>query len=211
MIQSNYYIKDKMKLLSQNDHVELKEALSYMHVNELKLQLELLQLSSKGFNKKELVERLVHYAVTGEELPPLEIPAISKAKRGAPYFLAPQERMLYGSYKNDLATRNFFKQIIGDHFHFTAQGLDWLRERWLAGKAPTYKEFAKEWQDEYERNKQQKRAPKQEWAYIRFVQEYIKQFPEASKAEVIDAWETRRQEQVQKALSIFKKIKPTYS
>ncbi len=108
--------------------------------------------------------------------------------------------MLYGSgsYKNDLATRNFFKELIGDHFHFTAQGIDWLRERWLEGNPPTYADFANEWRAEYERNKKQKRLPKQEWAYIRFVQEYMQHFPSASKKEVNAAWKAKRQECVQK-------------
>ena len=118
-----------MKRLSENERIQFKEALSYMHIAELKSQLEELNLSVQGFNKNELIQRLVHYAVTGKELPPLKIPVISRASRGTPYSLHPRALMLYGSYKNDLATRNFFKQLIGNHFHFTAQGIDWLREQ----------------------------------------------------------------------------------
>jgi len=193
-----------MKILTQNQQIELKEALSHMHVAELKAQLETLRLSPKGFNKKELIDRLVHYALTGKELPALKIPTISKAQRSTTYPLSPQTLMLYGVYKNDYVTRQFFKQLIGNHFHFTAQGIDWLREQWLEGNPPTYAAFAKEWHDEYERNKNNKRPPKQEWAYIRFVQEYISQFPDASKKNITDAWEARRQEYIQKVRTIFK-------
>ena len=195
-----------MKYLSEDDKIQLKEALSYMHVDELKSQLEQLELSPKGFNKNELTERLIHYAVTGKELPPLKIPAISRAYRGAPNLFEPKGHMLYGSYKNDLATRNFFKQLIGKHFHFTARGVDWLRERWLEGNPPTYADFAAEWQAEYERNREQKRPPKQEWAYIRFVQEYMQRFPKASKKEVNSAWEVKRQDQIKKVCVIFMEI-----
>ena len=153
-----------MKKLSQHQLIELQEALSHMHVAELKNQLEELKLSTTAFNKEELIKRLVHYAATGKELAPLQIPAISKSKRGACYPLAPNTLMLHGSYKNDLKTRNFFKSLIGIHFHFTAQGIDWLREQWLAGNPPTYEQFAKEWTEEYLRNQKEKRAPKQEWA-----------------------------------------------
>jgi hypothetical protein len=111
--------------------------------------------------------------------------------------------MLYGTYKNDVATRNFFKQIIGNHFHFTAQGVDWLREQWLKGTPPTYADFANEWQAEYERNKTQKRPPKQEWAYIRFVQEYMQQSPHASKKEVTSAWKVMRQEFVNRVFTLL--------
>jgi hypothetical protein len=194
-----------MNRLSDSEQIQLKEALSHLYVEELKLQLETLKLSSEAFNKNELIQRLVHYAVTGNELPPLEIPAISKTVRGVQYPIEASAHMLYGTYKNDLKTRNFFKQLIGKHFHFTAQGIDWLREQWLAGKPPTYAEFAQEWQAEYERTKTQKRPPKQEWAYIRFIQEYIQQFPQASKEEANNAWKDKRQESIKTVNAIFSK------
>lgn len=192
--------------LSLSEQIELKEALYFMHISELKSQLKLLKFSAKAFNKQEIIDKLVHFAVTGKELPSPEIPPISKAQEGKFYPLAPQTHMLFGSYKNDLATRNFFKKLIGAHFHFTAQGIDWLRSRWLGGHPPTYYEFAKEWQNEYERNLKQKRPPKQEWAYIRFTQTYMKQFPESSRREVTNAWKKKRQEYIQKAYILLKKI-----
>ncbi len=45
--------------------------------------------------------------------------------------------MLYDAYKNDLATRNFFKKLI----NFTAQGIDQLREHWLADNPPPCADF----------------------------------------------------------------------
>jgi len=186
-----------MKLLSLDQQVEFREALAHLHVAELKTQLEKLNLSSKGFNKKELIDRLVLFVGTGRRCDSRIIPNISKAKKGSFYPIQSQSLMLYGAYKNDYATRDFFKQLIGEHFHFTAYGIDWLRERWLAGTPPTYAEFAQEWQDEYTRNKYQKRSPKQEWAYIRFAQDYIKKFPQAARDEITKAWEMQRHEQIQ--------------
>jgi Domain of unknown function (DUF6434) len=183
-----------MKQLSEIEITQLREALSHLHIKELKTHLEKLNLSTQAFNKHELIERLMHYIKTGQELPPLEIPPAARAVRGAQYPLASHTRMLFGSYKNDLATRNFFKHLIGNHFHFTAQGIDWLREQWLQETPPTYADFAREWQSEYERNKTQKRPAKQEWAYIRFVQEYMHHHPQASKTEVTSAWNLQRQQ-----------------
>jgi len=196
-----------MQYLSQKDQVELRENLSYLHIDELKSQLEELGLSLQGFNKNELIERLLHYAITGKELAPGKIPAISKASRNTTYALAAHTPMLYGAYKNDRATREFFKHLIGTHFHFTAQGIDWLRGRWLAGKPPTYAEFAQEWQAEYERNKEQKRPPKQEWAYIRFIQNYTQRSPHASQKEMTHAWNRERLDIVQKVRVFFKQYK----
>lgn len=196
-----------MKKLSNAQLIELKESLSHMHVSELKAQLKQLKLSIIGFNKRELIDRLVYYVTTNKELSPLTIPNVSKAKSGVPYPLHTSTLMLYGSYKNDLKTRQFFKQLIGDHFHFTAWGVDWLRERWLEGNPPTYSQFAKEWEDEYLRNKKEKRLPKQEWAYIRFVQEYIKRSPDSSKKDINIAWEAKRLEYVQLVYAVFKEYK----
>ena len=193
-----------MKKLSKYELVELQEALSHLHVVELKNQLEELKLSMKGFNKNELINRLVHYVATGKELAPLKIPAISQAKPGVSYPLASGTLMLHGAYKNDLKTRNFFKSLIGNHFHFTARGVDWLREQWLAGKPPTYEQFAKEWIEEFVRNQKEKCAPKQEWAYIRFIQDFKKSNPSASKTEILNAWEVQRQEYVALVRAIFK-------
>jgi len=194
-----------MHSLLEKDQAELKENLSYLHIDELKSQLQELGLSLKGFNKNELIERLLHYAITGKELAPNEIPVISKASRNTTYALTAHTPMLYGAYKNDRVTREFFKQLIGKHFHFTAQGIDWLRERWLNGKPPTYTEFAQEWQAEYERNKKQKRPAKQEWAYIRFIQNYTQQFPHVSQKEMTHAWNRERLEIVQKVHDFFKR------
>ena len=195
-----------MQLLSITDRIELTEYLSYMHIAELKAQLQELGLSSKAFNKNELIERLTHYALTGKELAPREIPAVSKASHNKRYTLDAETSMLHGAYKNDRATRDFFKQLIGQHFHFTAQGIDWLRERWLEGKPPTYAEFAQEWQEEYERNKDRKRPPKQEWAYIRFMQNYSQRFPQASQKEMTDAWNEERQKIVKNVYAFFKQL-----
>jgi hypothetical protein len=83
-----------MNKLSEKELTQLKEALLYLHVEELKSQLEALNLSSKGFNKNELIQRIIHYAVTGSELLPLEIPTVSKALHGTKYSLNLKTRML---------------------------------------------------------------------------------------------------------------------
>lgn len=182
---------------------QLRELLVHMHVAELKEALTSLKLSTKGFNKEELINRLVHFKKTGFELAPLKIPDVSKAQSTAQPVLKPEQRMLYGLYKNDYATRDFFRKLIGPHFHFTAQGIDWLRERWLAGNPPTYAEFAQEWQAEFERNKITKRPAKQEWAYIRFVQAYIHEHPHANQNEVNAVWEVWRKKSVMQAKSLL--------
>jgi len=191
------------KNLSKKEQIELKEALSHLHIEELEQQLESLNLSTKGFNKKELINRLMHFACTGKELSPLEIPITSKAKPGMLYPIHSDTLMLHGAYKNDAKTRDFFKLLIGDHFHFTAHGIDWLRERWLEEDPPTYAEFAEYWQDCYEQQILNKRAPKQEWAYNRFLQNFMKNNPKKSRTEFLAAWKEQRKDYIEFIKTIF--------
>jgi hypothetical protein len=105
-----------------------------------------------------------------------------------------------------LITRNFFKKLIGPHFHFTAFGIDWLNERWLDGNPPTYKEFADYWIQETAKRKIKKEKPKQEWAYINFLQQAQKDFPNDSKSTLLSKWEKLRAEKAKFAQDILKSL-----
>lgn len=148
----------------------------------------------------------MHFIKTGKIVPVKELPDCVFAQKGINYPLAPQTKILYGSFKNDLKTRNFFKQLVGNHFHFTAFGIDWIEERWHAGNPPTYQEFATMWQGEYERRKKTKAQPKKEWALLNFMQRYQEQFPNASKQEVMNAWKKEREKQAQFAQKLLNKV-----
>ncbi|KAF3362377.1 hypothetical protein PHSC3_001071 [Chlamydiales bacterium STE3] len=126
----------------------------------------------------------------------MTIPKFSEkscSKRGKTYSLGENELILKGAYENDLKTRLFFKRLIDKHFHFTAFGIDWLNERWREGKPPTYQEFAKMWQEEDQKRKEMPVAPKEEWAYINFVQNFLLNSPAAKRESVNDAWGYERQ------------------
>lgn len=192
-----------MKNLSRKEQIGLKEALSHLHIHELEQQLEILHLSTKGFNKKELIDRIMHYTCTGKELLPIEIPITSKAQKNTEYPLEPDTLMLHGSYKNDAQARDFFKSLIGEHFHFTIYGTDWLRERWLEEDPPTYQEFAEYWQNDYEDRMLNKRAHKQELVYNQFAHEFKQANPKASKSDLLAAWEEKRKQYVELVRAFF--------
>lgn len=167
----------------------LRESLNFLHVVELKEICAKLALSEQG-KKVTLIQRVAIFIETGNKMTSPNYPAVSCAKPKTKYELDENSLMLKGAYKNDLKTRLFFKKLIGEYFHFTAFGIDWLELRWLEGKPPTYKEFAQMWKLEYERRKQNPAPPKLEWAYINFLQDH----PNFSRTEVLAAWEkTRRQ------------------
>ncbi len=172
--------------------IKLEESIYYLHVEELKELCTKLSLSLKG-KKGELVHRIIHFAKTGEKVISIKFPEASCAKRDIVYKISKDSLILKGAYKNDLKTRLFFKEIIGQHFHFTAFGQDWTMGRWLEGSPPTYLEFANMWQQEYEYRKKHKVSPKTEWAYLSFIQRYINKFPNAARKGISESWHKERQ------------------
>ena len=182
----------------------LKEDIYFLNVSELKLICYQLGLPDIG-KKKDLIQRILIFLKTGKILKEIPIPEISKAKRNISYPLSPDTLILYGNYKNDLATRLFMKTLIGDYFHFTAMGQDWIKECWIKGKPPTYDEFAKFWKQEYEVRKHEKVKPKQEWAYLNFIQHYLKEFPKAKRPQIMESWKITRAMKVQKVQKTVEK------
>ena len=193
------------KRLTTSELEQLKEGLLYLKMGELRNVCERLGIFSKGV-KTQLIESICFFARKGKHLPYPKMPAVSKAKKGETYPLAQETKMLKGSYKNDLATRQFFKHLVGSHFHFTAFGIDWLNQCWMEGNPPTYQEFAMFWQEEYQKRKNQRAPAKKEWAYINFVQEYNKQYPNACRTKIINAWKETQKHHFEKVLKLLEPL-----
>jgi hypothetical protein len=189
--------------LTSSELIELKESLHCMKMEELKEVCDHLNLPFQG-QKRARIERILTFLETGKVLKPSELPMASKALKNKDYPLAPETLILSGSYKNDLATRTFLKSLIGDYFHFTAFGQDWIKERWAQGNPPTYKEFAEFWKKEFVARKQRKATPKQEWAYLNFVQKYSSEHRNFTRQHLTRAWESYRLEQVQIVRKLLK-------
>ncbi len=191
-------------LLLSPEITTLEKALYFMKMEELKHACETLRLPTAG-KKIALIHRIITFIKTGSVVNTPIIPPISRAISHTPQPLHPHSLMLYDTYKNDLITRTFFKKIIGDHFHFTAFGIDWLNEQWLNGTPPTYQEFAQYWITETARRKKTKANPKQEWAYINFLQDMTARNPNVSRDELIQAWKALQREQARKAQQLIQK------
>jgi hypothetical protein len=191
-------------LLDEQEQLQLFQALHYMKMAELKQSCSLLSIPDVG-KKSELINRIMQYVQKGIILETPPIPAQSKSAHHPPQPLHPGALMLYGSYKNDAQTRAFFKTVVGPHFHFTAFGIDWLAHRWQEGDPPTYQEFARYWQEEYTRRKQDTPEPKKEWAYIRFLQRMQQENPHYPKGDLLSAWKKLQAAQAQQAYILLKK------
>ena len=178
------------------------EALCFLTVAELKFLCQKVGVSAVG-KKGDIIARLRTYFKTGETVSLPAIPSASKAQKGKESLLSPETLILKGVYKNDLKTRAFMKTLVGDDFHFTAFGQDWIKERWIVGNPPTYGEFARFWRGEKTRRQRQKAQPKEEWAYLNFTQQYLEMNPQATRQEITQAWEQERQRKVQLVKDYF--------
>lgn len=190
-----------MSQLTLQEQNLLLDALHYMKMAELKAACLRLNLPNTG-NKAFIISKIMLFVQTGQTKTEPKIPSQSMAKYQPFQSLSPTSLMLYGDYKNDLKRRDFFKLLIGPHFHFTAFGIDWLNARWLAGQPPTYQEFATYWVDQYQQRQLIQAPPKAEWAFIRFLQRILKEQPNVSKSAMLNTWkaEQARQSQLARAL-----------
>lgn len=191
-----------MNILNFNEQQELFAALLYCNISELKNICIHFELPTQG-EKIKLIENIQLYVTTGKIAIHKEIPASSKTQPKTIYPLAPNTLMLKGSFKNDLKTRIFLKNLIGNHFHYTAYGIDWIKHLWMQGTPPTYAQFAMFWQSEHEARQKNKAIMKPEWAYLNFLDHYKKIYPTALKSEAITAWNFEREIQVKKVNNIL--------
>jgi len=196
--------KNQFPLLSSIEQTALHDVLHYMKMAELKRACLFFALPDAG-KKTQRIERILMFIQTGKVTKQPHIPAQSLAKNHPPQPLDAASLMLKGGYKNDAQTRAFFKQLIGSHFHFTAFGIDWLNERWQKGNPPTYQEFADYWVAETERRAQQKQKPKDEWMFIRFMQQMKTSKPNASKDDLMEAWKALQAQKAQEARRLLQK------
>jgi len=196
--------RKKYSLLKKQEQLALHEALYFMKMMELKNACKILSLPDSG-KKIEIIERIMTFIKTGKITENSTIPGQSLAKNYPQQVLKSTALMLYGDYKNDAKTREFFKSLIGQHFHFTAFGIDWLNERWMQGRPPTYQEFADFWNREMAKRKDKKVKSKEEWAYIRFLQNMKKIMPHASKNYLIQSWKKLQMQKSQEAYILLKK------
>lgn len=191
-----------MKLSCQQIKI-LTNALHYLFVGELKELCRQLKLPIKG-KKPELIQRIVVFLESGEIYNAPKYPEASLAKKHKSYPLHPKTLVLHGAYKNDLATRNFMKSLIGEHFHFTVYGQDWIKQKWFDGSPPTYMELASFWEKEYQARKGKKSPLKREWAYLNFIRDYLEKNPNSSQEEITQAWEKERLKQKREVELIVK-------
>lgn len=200
MTQSKSRIKNQFKI-PKNQLKYFAESINYVDVHKLKDFLKKHNLSVKG-KKGDIVERIKIYVLTGKKIDIPPIPEISKGINKN-IELTPNTKILYGEYKNDLKTKLFMKTLVGEHFHFSAYGQDWMMQKWRQGNPPTYQEFANFWQQQYILDKKTKANPKAEWALLNFIQRYLDEHPKANRTKIMEEWKKEKSKREKYVLNIL--------
>ncbi len=147
----------------------------YRYLNELTAFCRSQGLPASG-QKQELVARIEEFLKTGRRDPaPTKARARKKsaaAARSGPITL---DTVVGDDFKCDAETRDFFKSVIGDHFHFTAHLQQFRRERQRKGVRLTYGDLVQEWLAERERRKDPNYKSKigRYWQYNQFVRDFM--------------------------------------
>ncbi|MEL6224163.1 MAG: SAP domain-containing protein [Cyanobacteria bacterium J06627_8] len=136
--------------MNEANACQLAESIYYLKLDELRLICQSLSLPERGA-KGMLVKRVLNAVGVVSE----DVRAISAGREikfpGYRGPLKPEQYILPGHYTNGSRMRTKLKTLIGEHFHFTNYGMEWIRERWRTKQYPTFEEFATFWQQEYER------------------------------------------------------------
>ncbi|GAA4462955.1 hypothetical protein GCM10023189_40320 [Nibrella saemangeumensis] len=156
--------------------------------------------------KHELYERIEEFLRTGKVKKEKLARKIAAATiRTSPLTL---DTLVNETYRCNNETRNFFKSVIGAHFHFTAHLQAFLKANRDCGL--TYGDLAKEWEAEYERRKDKSyKAPiMKTWEYNQFTRDYLADTSNKGKGikEAAAAWKKIRANKGPRTYEEFKKL-----
>ncbi|SLM49937.1 conserved protein of unknown function [Nitrospira japonica] len=126
-----------------------------------------------GGQKLAVVSRIERFIRSGKRTGLAESTSIKRRVSTAPRELSILT-VVGNDFKCDVTARNFFKSVIGEHFHFTAHVNRFRRERLRRGIRTTYGDLAREWLAEHERRKDPRYKSKIErsWQYNQFVRDF---------------------------------------
>lgn len=160
-----------------NEMEKLFSDMNYLNLGELRSICEELKIPYRIFYKKEgrlrttsaydrkdvMLERIRSFLSTGVISDPTVLSA--QVVNFTRLTTLPKETdpIYFGQYKNgNMDIDRLVKKLTGGKFRNGAIAYDVLRDYWLQGEAPSYKEFSKSWLKATAQHVQ----PKAEWAYL---------------------------------------------
>ena len=139
-------------------------------------------------SKQEIVKRIETFITTGAKIQA----KISKSVTRDSHQII-KMNTLVANYNNDAATRKFFIEQIGKHFHFTAYLRQFTKKDNITAGL-TYGDLVAGWlQEEGKRkNGDYKTNIGEQFEYNRFVREFHAEQKGRSHAEMVEAWKVAK-------------------
>ena len=180
-----FYIRSFMRPeLARNINPE--EFLKYYWLKEELLTFcKEYNISGNGC-KQDITGRILHYLLTGDVLKSISKPAVSKRKYLNDLSL---DAEISDNYKNDETHRDFFKEVIGVHFKFNIQFMNWMKKN--VGK--TYRDAVNEWIRIYnEKNTGKKYDISSQFEYNQYTRDFFSANSYLTRVEAIKCWKYKK-------------------
>lgn len=137
-------------------------------------------------SKKELTDRIYRYLKTGE------IVKSEKKLKQKKYVSSLQitlESEIPEGYKNDQNHRTFFKEVIGAHFKFNVQFMNWMKDN----HGRTYQDAVDEWlRIAKEKKSGKKTVISGQFEYNQYTRDFYKANKGYSREDVIKCWKYKK-------------------
>ncbi len=149
-------------------------------------------ISTSG-GKIEITERIKKFLETGiaEKNPTVKKTKVSSKFNWNTENLS-TETFITDSYKNTENVRQFFKNHIGPHFHFSTAFMNWMK----GNTGNTLQEAINEWikLNEKSKEKSSKTEIPPQFEYNRFIRDFLKNNPGMKLMDAINEWKRIRNE-----------------
>ena len=135
--------------------------------------------------KPELTERISYFLQNG--CPPktnnLKSPTNKKTIQALPRSI---DEPIPENYTSSELYRAYFKSIIGDHFHFTAYMMKYIKNN----PGITFRQYTNEWQAEHERRKDKNYKPDimKSCEYNQYIRDFFIDNKDRSLKDAIECW-----------------------
>ena len=145
-------------------------------------------ISGSG-GKIEIAGRIEKY-LKGGKIETKKIGKGGKKREGIQRIPESINELIPDNYSSSQLFREYFESIIGQHFHFTAYMMQYIKDH----LGITFKEYVDEWQAEHERRKNKNYKPKimKSCEYNQYTRDFFKDNPDKTRKEAIRHWKLKK-------------------